>query len=113
MIKALLDAGQKLERCASAFSYLRDNLGDDLASRQLVIAGTSAVLVREGENLIHVVNRTRARACSTCSPLDAVRSQVDAAIAAPAPKRPPRRRRAGRERELSALGRALARRPGW
>ena len=46
MIKTLLDAGQKLERVRAAFEYLRD-LGDDLSSAQLVIAGDSVVLVRE------------------------------------------------------------------
>ena len=38
MIKTLLDSGQKLERVRAAFEYLRD-LGDDLSSVQLVIAG--------------------------------------------------------------------------
>src|SRR4029450_8638167 len=55
MIKTLLDAGQKLERVRAAFGYLRD-LGDDLSAAQLVISGDSVVLVREGENLIDVVN---------------------------------------------------------
>ena len=68
VIKTLLDAGIKLESVRGAFSYLRENLGEDVASAQLVICGTSAVLVRDGQELIDVVNRTRARGCSTCSP---------------------------------------------
>jgi len=48
MIKTLLDAGQKLERVRAAFEYLRD-LGDDLSSAQLVIAGA-----REIDMVIHI-----------------------------------------------------------
>jgi DNA-binding transcriptional MerR regulator len=47
MIKTLIDAGQRLDRVRKAFDYLRD-LGDDLTSVQLVIAGDSVVLVRRG-----------------------------------------------------------------
>ena len=41
VIKTLLDAGIKLESVRGAFSYLRENLGEDVASAQLVICGTS------------------------------------------------------------------------
>jgi DNA-binding transcriptional MerR regulator len=79
MIKALLDAGQKLERVRAAFEYLRD-LGDDLASAQLVIAGESVVLVREGENLIDVVNKYQGQGVLNLLALDGVVEQVEAAI---------------------------------
>jgi DNA-binding transcriptional MerR regulator len=79
LIKTLLDAGQKLERVRAAFDYLRD-LGDDLASVQLVIAGDSVVLVHDGEQLIDVVNRYQGQGVLNLLALDGVVEQVDAAI---------------------------------
>jgi len=79
MIKTLLDAGQKLERVRAAFEYLR-NLGDDLSAARLVIAGDSVVLVREGENLIDVVNKYQGQGVLNLLALDGVVEQVDAAI---------------------------------
>ena len=79
MIKTLLDAGQKLERVRAAFDYLRD-LGDDLTSVQLVIAGDSVVLVRDGEDLIDVVNKYQGQGVLNLLALDGVVQQVDAAI---------------------------------
>jgi DNA-binding transcriptional MerR regulator len=79
MIKTLLDAGQRLERVRQAFDYLRD-LGDDLTSVQLVIAGDSVVLVRDGEDLIDVVNRYQGQGVLNLLALDGVVEQVDAAI---------------------------------
>ena len=40
MIKKLLDAGIKLESVREVFAYLRDQLGEDIASANLVITGT-------------------------------------------------------------------------
>ena len=79
MIKTLLDAGQRLDRVRAAFEYLRD-LGDDLSSAQLVIAGDSIVLVREGENLIDVVNKYQGQGVLNLLALGGVVEQVDAAI---------------------------------
>jgi len=79
LIKTLLDAGQKLERVRAAFDYVRE-LGDDLASAQLVIAGDSVVLVSEGQDLIDVVNRYQGQGVLNLLALDGVVQQVDAAI---------------------------------
>ena len=79
MIKTLIDAGQKLERVRAAFEYLRD-MGDDLASAQLVIAGDSVVLVRDGEDLIDVVNKYQGQGVLNLLALGGVVSDVDAAI---------------------------------
>ena len=98
MIKTLLDAGQRLERVRQAFDYLRD-LGDDLTSVQLVIAGDSVVLVRDGEDLIDVVHRYQGQGVLNLLALDGLVEQVDAAIvelsptaaaAAPSSKAPPK-----------------------
>ncbi len=79
LIKTLLDAGQKLERVRAAFDFLRD-LGDDLTSVQLVIAGDSVVLVRDSGELLDVVNRYQGQGVLNLLALDGVVDQVDAAI---------------------------------
>ncbi|MGQ0832723.1 MAG: MerR family transcriptional regulator [Microthrixaceae bacterium] len=79
LIKTLLDAGQKLERVRAAFDFLRD-LGDDLTSAQLVIAGDSVVLVRDSGELLDVVNRYQGQGVLNLLALDGVVGQVDAAI---------------------------------
>ena len=80
LIKTLLDAGIKLESVRAAFSYLRDNLGEDIASARLVITGTSAVLVRDDAELIDVVNRTRGQGVLNLLALDDVQSDLRDAI---------------------------------
>lgn len=79
MIKSLLDAGQKLERVRAAFQYIRD-LGDDLAAAQLVIAGDSVILVRDGENLIDVVNKHKGQGVLNLLAMDGVAQEVEAAV---------------------------------
>ena len=78
MIKTLLDSGQKLERVRAAFEYLRD-LGDDLSSVQLVIAGESVIFVHDDE-LIDVVNKHRGQGVLNFHALEGVVEQVDAGI---------------------------------
>ncbi len=78
VIKTLLDAGIRLESVRSAFEYLRQNLGEDVASAQLVISGSSAVLVRDGTELIDVVNR--GQGVLNLLPLGNVQAELDAAI---------------------------------
>jgi len=79
MIKTLLDAGQKLERVRAAFQYLRD-LGEELAAAQLVIAGDSVILVREGEDLIDVVNKHKGQGVLNLLAMDGVAQEVEAAV---------------------------------
>ena len=80
MIKTLLDAGQRLENVRRAFHYLRENLDGDVATHTLVIAGDSVVLVREGDDLIDVVNRYQGQGVLNLLALGAVQQQVQAAI---------------------------------
>jgi DNA-binding transcriptional MerR regulator len=79
MIKTLLDAGQKLERVRAAFQYVRD-LGDELTSAQIVIAGDSVILVREGDDLIDVVNKHRGQGVLNFLAMEGVAQQVAAAV---------------------------------
>ncbi len=80
LVKTLLDDGIKLESIRGAFGYLRDQLGEDLSTAKLVIVGNSAVLVRENDELIDVVNRHQGQGVLNLLALDGVQSQVDAAI---------------------------------
>ncbi|MEI7592607.1 MAG: MerR family transcriptional regulator [Actinomycetes bacterium] len=57
VIKSLLDAGIKLESVREVFQYLQDNLGEDVASANLVIQGNQAVLVSDGGELIDLVQK--------------------------------------------------------
>jgi DNA-binding transcriptional MerR regulator len=94
LVKTLLDDGIKLENIRGAFGYLRDQLGDDLSTAKLVISGNSAVLVRENQELVDVVNRYQGQGVLNLLALDGVQSQVDAAIVElfppeqPAPSQP-------------------------
>lgn len=81
LVKTLLDQGFRLDQVRAAFAYLRDRLGEDIPSAKLIIAGKSAVLVREDE-LIDVVNRYTGQGVLNLNlvDLDGVRGEVDAAI---------------------------------
>src|SRR3954466_10234531 len=46
VIKSLLDAGLSLQTARKAIEYLREHIGEDLASASLVLDGASSVLVR-------------------------------------------------------------------
>ena len=80
LVKTLLDDGIKLESIREAFGYLREQLGEDLSTAKLVISGTSAVLVRENDELVDVVNRYQGQGVLNLLSLDGVQNQVDAAI---------------------------------
>jgi DNA-binding transcriptional MerR regulator len=78
VIKNLLDAGIKLESVREVFSYLRENLGEDIASVNLVISGSTSVLVRSGEEIIDLLHK--GQGVLNVLPLGAVKDEVDAAI---------------------------------
>src|SRR5918993_811421 len=80
LVKTLLDNGIKLESIREAFFYLREQLGEDVSTAKLVIAGNSAVLVRQNDELIDVVNRYQGQGVLNLLALDGVKQQVDSAI---------------------------------
>jgi DNA-binding transcriptional MerR regulator len=88
LVKTLLDNGIKLESIREAFGYLRDQFGDDVSTARLVIAGNSAILVRENDELIDVVNRYQGQGVLNLLALDGVKEQVDAAIVELRPSEP-------------------------
>jgi DNA-binding transcriptional MerR regulator len=55
VIKSLLDGGLSLQTARKAIDYLRDHLGEDLASASLVIEGSSSVLARTGDDIVDLV----------------------------------------------------------
>jgi DNA-binding transcriptional MerR regulator len=77
VIKSLLDAGIRLESVREAFTYMRDHLGEDVTTANLVIRG-SAVLVSTDEELVDVVKQ--GQGVLNVLPLGSVKQQVDAAI---------------------------------
>ena len=78
VIKDLLDAGIKLQSVRTAFTYLRENLGEDVASANLVISGDRSVLVRSGEEIVDIVQA--GQGVLNILPLAGVKEEVDAAI---------------------------------
>ena len=78
VIKSLLDAGIKLENVRDIFSYLRDHLGGDVTSANLVIQGSTAVLIESDGELIDLVKK--GQGVLNVLPLAGVIEEVDAAI---------------------------------
>ena len=78
VIKTLLDAGIRLEMVRDIFSYLRNELGEDVASANLVIQGSSSVLVRSGEEIIDLIRG--GQGVGNVLPLAGVKEDLDAAI---------------------------------
>lgn len=100
VVKSMLDAGIKLESVRTAFEYLRENLGEDIASARLVIGGGRAVLVRDDAELLDVIKSGQLVMTSLLS-LDGVQAEIDAAVreltptaTAAAPRRTPAARAA-------------------
>ena len=78
VVKSLLDAGIKLESIRDAFTFLRDHLGEDIASANLVISGSRSVLVQTGEEVIDLLRN--GQGVLNVLPLAGVKSEIDAAI---------------------------------
>jgi DNA-binding transcriptional MerR regulator len=55
VIKRLLDAGLSLQSARRALLCLRDGMGEDVASANLVLGEGSSVLVRTGEEIIDLL----------------------------------------------------------
>lgn len=55
VVKQLLDGGVKLEQVRGAFRYIRDHLGEDVASANIVLGGGGTVVVKSDDELIDAV----------------------------------------------------------
>ena len=51
----LLDSGFDLKKVRTIIGYVRDNLGEDVATANLVITGSDSVLTQTGEELVDVL----------------------------------------------------------
>lgn len=78
VIKQLLDAGLKLESVREVFAYLRESLGEDVATANLVINGRNSVVVASGDELIDVLNA--GQGVFNVLALGGVKEDLDAAI---------------------------------
>ena len=78
VIKSLLDSGIRLEQVRKVFAYMRNHLGEDVASANLVIDGSNSVLVNTGEELIDILQN--GQGVLNVLPLAGVKDEVDARI---------------------------------
>ena len=78
VIKNLLDAGIKLESVREAFLYLREHLGEDVTTANLVINGKQSLVVRNGDELVDIVRN--GQGVLNVLPMAGVKEEVDAAI---------------------------------
>lgn len=78
VIKNLLDSGIRLESVREVFTYLRDNLGEDVTTVNLVISGSRSVLVQSGEEIIDLLGK--GQGVLNILPLAGVKEEVDARI---------------------------------
>ena len=104
VIKSLLDAGLSLQTARKAIEYLRDHMGEELASASLVLDGSRSVLVRTGEDIVDVVRQ--GQGVLNIVPLAGLVEQLDASIheLAPATGAEPAATPARRGRAASAGG---------
>jgi DNA-binding transcriptional MerR regulator len=84
VIKSLLDASVSLQSARTAVTYLRDHLGDDMASANLVLMGDTPLLVREDGEIIDLVRR--GQGVLNIVPLSPVVSELNEAILVMFPK---------------------------
>jgi DNA-binding transcriptional MerR regulator len=78
VIKQLLDAGVNLRQARRAIECLRESVGEDLTTANLVLVGEGSVLVRTGEEIIDLLRG--GQGVFNIVPLAGVVGEVDAAI---------------------------------
>jgi DNA-binding transcriptional MerR regulator len=78
VIKQLLDGGVNLRQARRAIECLRESVGQDLTTANLVIVGEGSVLVRTGEEIIDLLRG--GQGVFNVVPLAGVLGEVDAGI---------------------------------
>ena len=78
VIKSLLDAGIRLENVREIFNYLRDILGQEITSANLVIQGSTSVVIQSDGELIDLIHK--GQGVLNILPLAGVRDEMDARI---------------------------------
>lgn len=78
VVKNLLDSGIRLEQVREVFAYLQDELGEDVATANLVVNGAQPMLVRSGEEVIDLLQN--GQGVLNILPLSGVIDELDEAI---------------------------------
>ena len=86
VIKRLLDAGLKLQQARQAIECLRNELGADLPSSQLVLAGSHSVLAHSNGEVVDLL--AGGQGVLNILPLSGVLEELDAAIVSITPVEP-------------------------
>jgi len=102
MIKSLLDAGIKLESVREVFKNLRETVGGDIASANIVISGKTSVVLRTSDQLIELMSRG-GQGVLNILPLASVKADVDAGISSLPPGETPTLSAAGDHSRVVAL----------
>lgn len=79
IIKKLLDAGLRLETVRDVFTYLRENLGEDVVSANLIISDGQVVLATSDQEMIDLIRK--GQGVLNLLPLDSVKAEIDAVVA--------------------------------
>ena len=79
VIKSLLDAGVSLQSARRAIKTLHENVGGDLATANLVLAGTHSVLARSDGEIVDLLKGGQG-VLNMILPLGGVKEELDAAI---------------------------------
>lgn len=78
VIKSLLDAGISLRTARKAIDYLREHMGEELASASLVLDGSRSVIARTGDEMVDLVRH--GQGVLNIVPLGPMVEQLDASI---------------------------------
>lgn len=78
VVKNLLDSGIRLEQVREVFAYLQDELGEDIATANLVVNGSQPTLVRSGEEIVDLLQS--GQGVLNILPLSGVLEELDEAI---------------------------------
>jgi DNA-binding transcriptional MerR regulator len=84
VIKQLLDAGVSLQSTRRAIQCLRENLGADVASANLVLGGSDSLLAHSGAEVVDLLKG--GQGVLNIVPLAGVKEAIDAAIVRFAPE---------------------------
>ena len=78
VVKNLLDAGIDLQKVREVFTYLREELGEEVTTANLVIQGTRSVLVKTEDEVIDILKQ--GQGVLNILPMAGVKQDLDAAI---------------------------------
>jgi len=79
LIKSLLDGGVKLEQVRQAFTFIREHLGEDVSSANIVLSGKGTVVVQTQDELVDTV-RNGQGVLSLILSVGPVKAELDATV---------------------------------